>query len=178
MTIDPIPPSDDSTPDPSDLSAELGVVTVLEEQITTLESQLETLQAEAAQHQQAAVRALADLENVKRRQAEERSRWSTMAVQGFLTPLLPRLLELQKGLTHSTDTALTAVVQAFFAQCAEGGLQTITPDPGTPIDPDQHEVLMVAPTGEPGTVAQTLEPGWMYQGTVIIPAKVSGVPLS
>ncbi len=55
------------------------------------------------------------------------------------------------------------------------GIEKIAPVAGEILDPDQHEVLMVA-EGKAGTIVQVLEPGWKYLGKVLVAAKVSAVP--
>tara|TARA_A100001015_G_scaffold260965_1_gene306094 strand:- start:382 stop:831 length:450 start_codon:yes stop_codon:yes gene_type:complete len=121
---------------------------------------------------EAKIRAIADLENVRRREAENKKHWSTQSVAGFWKPFLPSLLALQLGMAHATDKDVKQVIEKFFADLHTAGLKKIDPKPGEKIDPTLHEVLCVAqaPAGE---IVQTLEPGWRFEDIVLAPAKVS-----
>jgi molecular chaperone GrpE len=117
-------------------------------------------------------RALADLENFRRRETENRMKWSEMAISDFLKQSLPSFLELSLGSEHSDDENFHQVVNKFFQNLAKNGLEKINPKNEDTIDPNLHEVLMIA-EGKPGTVVKVLEPGWKFHETVIQPAKIS-----
>lgn len=147
----------------------------LQEKVLELESALETAQAEAEEAKAASLRALADLENFRRRQSGEQAKWSEQAVTDFLRKVLPSFLELSLGASHSEDEGMQQVVEKFFDNLRQQGLTDINPAAGEAIDPEQHEVLMVE-EGQAGTVVRCLEIGWAFNQTVIQPAKVSGAP--
>jgi len=145
----------------------------MEARVVELEAELEAIQTSAEEAKAAQMRALADLENFRRRQEEEKPKWSNQAVTQFLGTVLPSFLELSLGASHSKDKAMQQVVEKFFDTLRAQGLDSINPKTGTAINPEAHEVLM-AETGEPGTVVRCLEIGWQYNGQVVVPAKVSG----
>ncbi len=122
-----------------------------------------------------AIRALAEMENMRRREAENRKNWSRLSVADFVRPLLARFGELQHLQSQTDDENATKTIENFFKSLHGAGLEPITPQKGEKVDPDQHEVLMTA-EGEPGTIGQVLESGWQYQNQTIMPAKVSAVP--
>ncbi len=130
-----------------------------------------TEKAEAAENK--ATRALADLANFQRRESENRLKWSNLAISDFLKKVLPTFLELSLASEHSDDKNFQQVIDNFFKNLAKNGLEKISPQTGDQINPEFHEVLMVA-EGKPGTVVQVLEPGWKFQDIVIKPAKISG----
>ena len=130
------------------------------------------LEAELAAAQEKAIRALADLENFRRREAEHKAQWSEMAVGDFCGKITSQLRALQLGAEHTPDTDMQKAVEHFFSALAKHGLQMIIPQKGDHLNPDEHEVLMAA-EGKSGTIVQTLEPGWKYHARVIAPAKVS-----
>lgn len=152
---------------------DLNEISATAEKIVALENQIQLLSEQVDGAEAAKVRALADLQNFQRRQSEDRLKWSDMAVTEFLKKVLPNFLELKLGGDHAEDETIKAVIDKFFANLEKQGLKKIAPEPGQPIDPEQHEVLMMA-EGEAGTVVQCLEPGWQYGVIVITPAKVSG----
>lgn len=143
--------------------------------IEELQAQIELLTQDLESQKDKAMRALADLENFRRREAEQRQQWGKMAVGGFLSNLAPRLFELQKGLDHLEDETYKSVVTTFFSEAKKSGMELIEPEAGTIIDPNKHEVLLTA-EGDPGTIVQVLEPGLAYQDHTILPAKVSAAP--
>lgn len=145
----------------------------LEEKVLELETALAAAQAEAEDAKTSSLRAFADLENFRRRQSSEQTKWSETAVTDFLKKVLPSFLELSLGASHSDDEDVQQVVGKFFDQLRQQGLSDISPEAGEAIDPDKHEVLM-AEEGEPGTVVRCLEIGWQFNDRVIQPAKVSG----
>ena len=146
----------------------------LEARVLVLETQLSTLEVQLAEESGRTLRAMADLENVRRREQESRAQWGTIAVVDFVKKILPSVLELQIGKTHSKDKALVGVVDKLFRALENSGLTSINPKKDTPVDPQEHEVLLTA-EGEKGCVVQTLEPGWKLHDIVICPAKVSAV---
>ncbi|MCF7846616.1 MAG: nucleotide exchange factor GrpE [Candidatus Gracilibacteria bacterium] len=145
--------------------------------IETLEAEIDTLEERREKAEDARKRALADLENFRRRETEGRKSWSSLAVAEFLQKLLPNFLELSLGAEHSADKDVKEVVEKFWGKLHTLGVEKIDPAPGTPLDPEKHEVLMTA-EGEAGKVVQVLEPGWQFGGKPILPAKVSAAPES
>ena len=141
--------------------------------IEELEAELLSITEKAESVENQKSRALADLANFQRREAENRMKWSEMAISDFLKKSLPSFLELYLGSEHSEDENFHQVVNKFFESLAKNGLEKISPATGDSIDPYMHEVLMIA-EGEPGKVVKVLEPGWKFNTTVIQPAKISG----
>ena len=144
---------------------------------TILDTQIETLKEELNNAEQAKLRALADLENFRRREGESRSTWSSLAVSEWVKGILPSIQELLLGSEHSIDKDIQKVIKKFMDSLEKQGLEKISPITGSEINPDEHAVLMTA-EGKAGTVVQVLEPGWKLGKTVILPAKISGAPLS
>jgi molecular chaperone GrpE len=134
---------------------------------------LNTLEKELVHAHAEKMRALADLQNFQRREAANKVSWTELSVAEFLKILLPNLLELKLGTTHSTDKGVQKVTAKLFSELKKQGLTSIEPKKGESIDPHVHEVLM-AEEGTPGKVVRTLEPGWKYKSIVLRPAKISG----
>jgi len=142
------------------------------QKITELEEQLELLQTDLELANSSKLRALADLENFQRREAENKKNWVSFGVAEFLKQVLPKFLELKLGAEHSKDEDLKKVIDNFFTELEKKGLRKITPQNSDPLDPEEHEVLTTA-EGKPGTVVKTLEPGWKFNELILAPAKVS-----
>lgn len=141
-----------------------------------IDPQVVELQEQLRSAEQAKLRALADLENFRRRESESRTTWSHDAVATWIQSILPSLQELLLGAEHTEDTDVQEVISKFIEKLGEQGLRKITPVPKEEINPDEHAVLMTA-EGTPGAIVQVLESGWKLNNTVLVPAKVSGAPL-
>ncbi|PID70417.1 nucleotide exchange factor GrpE [bacterium DOLZORAL124_38_8] len=140
--------------------------------IETLEADLAAAQTETETAKEAQMRALADLANFQRRETENKKLWSQFAVADFLKKVIPSFLELKLGADHSQDESIKQVVEKLWKNLETVGLTAINPAPETEVNPNEHEVLMVA-EGQPGCIVQVLEPGWKLHEQVILPAKVS-----
>ena len=140
--------------------------------IEELETQLESLSTELEEAKLGQLRALADLQNVQRRENDNKKNWVTLGIAEFLRPLLSRFGELRLGSEHSQDKDMKKAVEHFFNELKKAGVEEIIPQKGTPIDPDAHEVLMTE-EGKPGTITKVLEPGWKFGETILSPAKVA-----
>ncbi len=141
--------------------------------IETLEKELEALQMQFEQSEQTKLRALADLQNFQRREAENKKNWVSLGVAEFWKALLPRLRELRLAAKHTQDASCKKVIEHWFSSLQKMGLEMIEPPAGSPLDAETCEVLVTA-EGAPGTVLQVLEPGWKFKDIVLVPAKVSG----
>ncbi len=130
------------------------------------------LQAQLESAESAKLRALADLENFRRRENENKINWSNMAVAEFLKNVLPSFLEFDLFAQNSTDENAKAVVDKFFTNLEKSGLEKIEPQTGEDINPDLHEVLMTE-EGEAGKIVRCLEIGWKLGTSILRPAKVT-----
>ncbi len=137
-----------------------------------LKSHIKELEASVAAEKNKAIRALADLENLRRRESENKKNWTASGIAYFLKELLPNFFELQLGKEHSSDKELIKVIDKFFGKLEKLGFQKIAPKKGDNIDSGLHEVLLTE-EGRKGAVIRTLEPGWKFGEIVIAPAKVS-----
>ncbi len=142
-----------------------------------LEAQIVALQEDLKKAEQSKLRALADLENFRRRESESRASWSNIAVAEWVRKLIPSLQEMLLGADHTKDKDIEKVIHKFMGMLHEQGLEKISPKTGEEINPEEHAVLMAA-EGRPGTVVQVLEPGWKLNDIVILPAKISGAPIT
>lgn len=148
------------------------MTSLLTEKIETLESQLLDLTKQAELAEESKIRALADLQNYQRREAENKKNWSNLAVSEFLKKFFPNLLELELGAEHSENKDFKTVVHKFFENLTKQGIIRIVPKKGDSVDPHFHDVLMVA-EGKSGKIDQVFESGWQLGEMVITPAKVS-----
>jgi molecular chaperone GrpE len=125
-------------------------------------------------------RALADLDNLRKRYARELDRERGSERSRVASEWLPVVDNLELALAHG-DADPAAVVTGIRAvrDQAVGVLDRLgfprQEDVGVPFDPALHEVLSVvdAPDAEPGTVVSVLRPGYGRQDRQLRPSTVA-----
>lgn len=123
--------------------------------------------AEAATLEDRLRRALADLDNLRKRHARERERERLADAKRLAAAWLPVLDNLDLALSYAeADPAaivegVRRVREQALALLADLGYPR-QDEVGVPFDPAQHEVVSVVndPESEPGTVVQVLRPGY------------------
>ncbi|WP_086886507.1 MULTISPECIES: nucleotide exchange factor GrpE, partial [Streptomyces violaceusniger group] len=112
-------------------------------------------------------RALADLENLRKRHARELERERAAERARTAAALLPVIDNLELALSHAEADPGSIVegVRAIHDQAVDTlsrlGYEREA-ETGVPFDPARHEVVGVVedPDAEPGTVVQVLRPGY------------------
>jgi molecular chaperone GrpE len=137
-------------------------------------------------------RALADLDNLRRRYAREVERERLEERTRVARLWLPVVDDLERALDHidaSEDGDPRAVIEGIrvvrdhaLAVLAQLGFPRYDAT-GEPFDPRRHEAVSVMDSdAEPGTVAVTMQPGYGEGEVVLRPARVvvsrAGVPSS
>ncbi len=124
-------------------------------------------------------RAAADFENYKKRREGETKEVLEFAKQMTVMKLMPTLQSLEQVLTYAPQdekykdwlTGLRATIQQLEKTMEELGVVKIK-TVGETFDPTHHEAVEET-SGEPGKVIKELQPGFMLNNQVIIPAKVA-----
>ncbi len=136
------------------------------------------LQADLAAMTETAKRALADLQNYKRRTEEERGEIQVYANMRLLEAIFPALDNFARAFElvpeHLEEEewvkGISAIEDNLMNALASLGLETIA-ETAVPVDPNKHEVLMEG-EGPAGQVVQIFEKGYAFKGKTIRPAKV------
>lgn len=144
----------------------------------TLEQQLEQAQDQIAQLTDSAKRALADLENFKRRTEQEKENSRNYQTASLLLELLPIIDNLERAnqnmpeefQTHEWTKGLDLVSKQFNDLLQQKGLQEIN-QIDVELDPNKHEPMMQAP-GKENIVLEIFEKGYILGDKVIRAAKV------
>lgn len=150
-----------------------------------LAADLEAAREEAASYRDAALRAQAESENVRRRTAREVENAHKFALEKFATQLLPVLDSLQKSLQEverhaGSGEAFDAIREGielseriFRDTIAKFGVEEVDPL-GEPFDPDRHEAMSMvdAPSAEPNSVIDVLQKGYLLNGRLLRAAMV------
>lgn len=127
------------------------------------------------------MRTMADFQNFRRRQEEQRKLLETFATERFVTALLPVLDNFERAISAfesgGSPESLAEGVKAVDKQLRmvlEGQKVSRIPTMGEMFDPDVHEALAMEPSDEheENTVIGELEPGYKMGDKVIRPARV------
>jgi len=147
----------------------------------TLQEQLQAALAERDQFKEKWTRALADLDNYRRRIQREMEEDRKYAAMPLLKTLLPAFDGLDRAIQAASQTKnadeLIKGVQLTIKQLETAlngfGAKAI-PAVGLPFDPNQHEAISQMPSAEhpPMTVLQDVERGYMLHERVVRPSKV------
>lgn len=146
----------------------------------------EALKAELNEMKEQALRAMAEVENIRRRSVKEREDASRYAVAAFARDLLDvadtfrRALETTPEGMRESDPRVTALLDGIEATerkmldvFARNGIRKIEPLDEV-FDPNFHEVMFESPIPgkAAGTVIQIIEPGYMLHDRLLRPARV------
>lgn len=119
-------------------------------------------------------RALADYDNLRKRNEEERGIWIRVATQNVVQKLLPVLDTLETAQKHLKDPGLAISLSQLKAVFTEEGLQEIDPKEGELFNPELHEAIdSVEDDKSAGKIAEVYAKGWKFnEGMVVRYAKV------
>lgn len=141
--------------------------------------QLQALQEELASTKDRWLRAVADLENYKKRAKRENEEAVQRGVQKLLNDFLPvfdnlnRAQEAAQNVEDSIGEGIAMVKQVFVSALDKNGIVTV-PGVGAPFDPAHHDAMQQVPSEEypPGHVVMVFESGFSRHGRLLRPAKV------
>lgn len=125
-----------------------------------------------------AKRALADLQNYKRRVEEERGELQVYANRRILEAIFPALDNFTRAFATIPEELKASewvkgiqAIESNLLSALQGlGLEVID-QTGIPADPNRHEVLLEG-EGEPSHIVQIFEKGYTFKGRTLRPAKV------
>jgi molecular chaperone GrpE len=152
-----------------------------EEEIRRLREALEAKAREADGYQDRALRAMAELDNAKKRAAREREDYTRYANESLLREILPvldnfeRALQAAKGEPAAAVTTGVELIRRELVRVLEKFGVTSFDSVGQPFDPTRHEaVARVSAPGQPEmTIVAETARGYMLNGRVLRPAMVT-----
>ncbi|HEV2936532.1 MAG TPA: nucleotide exchange factor GrpE [Streptosporangiaceae bacterium] len=151
----------------------------LEARLADLDARLAGLQARLAEAEDQKLRALADLDNLRKRCAAQVERAEADARTQVARQWLPVVDNLERALEHAAADPRTIIegIQAVRQQ-ALGVLASLgfprRDDTGAAFDPARHEAVAATydPRVPPGTVVQVVRPGYGEPDRLLRPAQV------
>ena len=148
----------------------------------SLEDALAEARRAAQENLDRALRAQAEIENVRRRAERDLAHAHKFALERFVSELLPVKDSLELGLAASAEKGATAAGIAegvgltlrMFEQAMEKfGIESIDPS-GDPFNPEFHQAMTMqeSDTAESGTVLTVVQKGYLLNERLVRPAMV------
>jgi len=150
-------------------------------------SRIAELEAEVAGLKDQHLRALAEIENVRRRGQRDRDEAAKYGAAGFARDMLAVADNLRRGIDSVPADArrddqhvanliagVELVEKDLLSAFEKHGVQRVDPKPGERFDANVHQAMFeVENSGQPaGTIAQVLQPGYVLNGRLLRAAMV------
>jgi molecular chaperone GrpE len=155
-------------------------LTALREQLAALQAQLVDVQGQGQSARDQALRAMAELDNVRKRAQRDVENAHRYALEKFAQELLPVKDSLDLAIENAGRADAAALVegqaatQRLLAKALErAGIVELNPV-GQPFDANQHEAMAAQPsaTAEPNSVLAVVQRGYLLNGRLLRPARV------
>lgn len=169
-----------SFPDEQSPSDQAAAASGLDEVAGDLETALTEARAQADQARDRELRALAELDNIRKRAARDVDQARKFAVERFAGELIDVKDSLEMALTAQGGEAANAVLAGVEATLKllskafeKAGIVEVVPA-GEPFNPEFHEAMVTQPAAEqaPNTVLQVIQKGYVLNGRLLRPARV------
>jgi len=147
-----------------------------------LEAELAKVMASVAEFKDAALRATADADNIRRRAAIDVDKAKKFALEKFANELLPVIDNMERSLQHAdkTNEALLPLIEGIelTAKSLESalekfGVKAVNPE-GEVFNPELHQAMSMIESTDvvPNTVIAVMQKGYALNGRLIRPAMV------
>jgi molecular chaperone GrpE len=153
-----------------------------------LKTALEKLAEDARVAEDKYLRALAELDNTRKRLSREKADWLRYGHEGVVKDLLPIIDNLERALEAASaipegggpetgskglTEGVALILKQFLDALARHGIVPIE-SVGKPFDPNLHEAMQRVERKDaaPGTVVQEFLKGYLLHGRLLRPAKV------
>jgi len=152
-----------------------------EQQVEALKEQLESAQKQADNHKDAALRAKAEADNIRRRAEREVSNASKFALERFAKEILAVVDSLEKALEQPAEgdeqkamhQGIELTYKLLIDTLTRFSIEQISPL-GESFDPGLHEAMVMQESDEhePNSVMMVVQKGYQLNGRLIRPARV------
>jgi molecular chaperone GrpE len=180
--LDPKTAADAASQGPAetpDVPAETSLDAIAGQPGEDLAALLAEAQAQVAQYHDQLLRAHAEVENVRRRAQEDVAKARKFGTESFAESLIPVRDSLEAALAQESQTAddwqkgVESTLRQLNNAFERNQMREIAPLPGEAFDPHRHQAISNVPSEHPqGTVAQTLQKGYLIADRVLRPALV------
>ena len=151
------------------------------EQIEFLEKEWNASQQKATENWDKLLRAMAELENIKRRAERDVANAHKYALDRFIDTLLPVADSLEQALLNCKEGAdyealragLEMTLNMFVQGLSKFGVKLLDPV-GQPFDPNLHEAMMQQDSADypNNTVITVMQKGYLLHDRLVRPARV------
>jgi len=175
----PDPLNDHGTAGPEDKTTVLPETAVALVEMERLQQALAASEERAKNHWEQYLRALADVDNVRKRAAKDLESTRQFAVEKFAQDLIAVKDSLEMGIANSSKADVASLIEgqnATLRQLAKAfekaQIEEINPE-GAPFNPELHEAMMAQPSdAPPNTVLNVVQRGYQLNGRLLRPARV------
>ena len=162
-----------------DVAAEEALLESPEKNADSLEAQLEDAQEKASDNWNQFMRAKAEMDNLRRRNAKDLENAHKYGTEKLVTELLPVLDSMAMGLSTEDASAeslregMKLTMNMLESMMQKVGIEEIDPL-NEPFDPDKHQAMTMQPNAdvEPNTVIAVMQKGYSLNERLIRPAMV------
>ena len=162
--------------------AEAGSADAEAEQELSLEDLVTQLQEEVVAARDAALRAQADAQNVKRRAEQDVEKARKFALEQFTKELLPVADNLERALESAAGDeeiiqpiaeGVRLTLKSLQDALKKSNIEVVDPQ-GEPFDPNLHQAMSMVENGEvePNSVIAVMQKGYTLHGRLVRPAMV------
>ncbi len=152
------------------------------EQELSLEEVIAQLHEEVTAAKDAALRAQADAQNVKRRAEQDVEKARKFALERFCSELLPVADNLERALEAAAGNeevvkpiaeGIELTLKSFQGAMKKFNIESVDPQ-GEPFDPQLHQAMTMVENNEvePNTVIAVMQKGYTLNGRLVRPAMV------
>lgn len=135
-------------------------------------SEVDQLQAQIKELTNDLQRTRADFENFRKQVEAQKAMVAATSKDTTVMKFLPLVDDFSRAL-QTYPEQLAPLAKSFYKTLESLDLAVINSEPGIEFDPDFHEAVSVEDgDGETEVIAETLRPGYVYDGDVIRPAMV------
>ena len=167
----------ETTPDEQKMSDE--PVETQEGREDSLETKLAKAEKQAAEMQDAFLRAKAEGENIRRRAQEDIAKAHKFAIENFAQSMVAVKDSLEMAMktdvpsVDSIKEGVDATLRQLNQVFEQNRIFEIVPEPGEKLDPMKHQAIsMVEADQEPNTVVSVLQKGYTLADRLLRPAVV------
>lgn len=147
-----------------------------------LAAELEAALAQASANKEAELRALAEMQNIRRRAERDVENAHKFALEKMTGELLTVVDNLERALqaadaadesTKALREGVEMTLSSFVTTLGKFNIEQIDPE-GAPFDPQQHQAMSMIENAdvEPNTVVAVLQKGYSLNGRLVRPAMV------
>jgi molecular chaperone GrpE len=165
-----------------ELDAAAENISVEQEKINELELALATAKSTVADQKDSVIRARAEVDNVRRRAAQDVEKARKFALEKFAAEMLSTVDNLERALQNidKDDESNTAIIegieltyQGLLASLEKFAIQAIDPQ-DQPFNPELHQAMSMQEIEgvAPNTVIAVMQKGYELNGRLIRPAMV------